>query len=162
VVGFKYEPNTLLGRPYSKDVSDADAKFCAHVTVADGSIVSIENIGPEPGWSSRRKSNGWLFNSSGKELDAYTWGTIPDIFDKIGSIYMKEASDRYGYSRKITYDKKYGFPDSLDIEIHTINPSPFYSDFYPQLSPAIEMLKGNTLYKALLYIKNFKVTEKAP
>jgi len=104
--------------------SEYDATFCAHVTVADGGIVSIENYGPNK-----------------EELDAYTWGAIPDIFGKILSISMEEASSPYPYDWIIFYDKEYGFPNYIYIELPVYFRPPYY---------------------VTLQITGFQVTENAP
>jgi len=116
----------VVGREY-RPLSDA--RFCAHVTVADGSIVSIENYGPNK-----------------EELDAYTWGAIPDIFDKILSISMEEASSPYPYDWDMSYDKEYGFPNYIYITLPVIGFSPY---FRPPYSINLE-------------IGGFQVTEKTP
>ena len=92
----------------------------------------------------------YSFNPDKGEVGAYTWGAIPDIFDKIFSIVTEEASSPYtssGYVRDITFDKIYGFPNYLTQTIYPVENEGGYC----------------ILHKVLLfYIRNFKVTENTP
>jgi hypothetical protein len=155
VWGYEFAPNTPSGDVWTLP---SDAKFYAHVTVADGGIVSIENIVP----SGERfplgyYSDGTIFWSTpfslpGEELGAYTWGAIPDIFDRLLSISIEDASSPYVYDWYVGYGL-YSYPsyiDSLAIRIFTHDQFSFPYPTYPR--PIL-------LYKVELNIKNFQITE---
>jgi hypothetical protein len=174
VAGYEYEP--MIPYKYGGALLYSvppEAKFCAHVTVTDDSIVSIENIEPDKRSSisivsplDERWYNLSLSPDEG-ELGAYTWGTIPDIFNKIFSIVTEKASSPYAYEWRQTYDKEYGFLNYLAIEICTLEDTEtLIFDDLTKNPPSLILVPGKRrgilLHKALFYIKNFQVTENAP
>jgi hypothetical protein len=134
VIGTEYKfPYNLVGGPYGVP---PDVKFCAHVTVADNRIVSIENIEPD--------EMTWLFHFRNEnEMDPYTWGAIPDIFDKILSISREEESSPYAYDWRSAYDRTYGFPKGLSIYVYDPTFSTPHLPLYPIVSFEIENFQVN-------------------
>jgi hypothetical protein len=160
VFGHEFEPNTPVGEaltfPRISNIP-SDAKFDAHVTVAGGCIVSIENIeqgeiillGFEglPFW-------GGPFSLPGEELGDYTWGAIPDIFDRVLSMSMEDASSPYAYDWYFNSSLNGTYPSHLTLHIRIFTHDPAY---YPKDSKDVILL-----YEVELRIGNFQVTENAP
>lgn len=146
VSGYEFEPNIPFGPDRPGDIP-SDAKFCARVTVADGGIVSVENIGPGGERPSTR-----IPIRPDEELGAYTWGADSGIIDKILSIAEEEASSPYAYHWYIGSNiSDYWFPCDIKIEIYNHDPFRPYA-----------WIGAVLLYNVSLFICNFQVTENVP
>jgi hypothetical protein len=139
VWGHEYEPNIQLGE-WTWYALPPDAKFYAHVTVADGGIVSIEKIDEERG--------------------DYTWGTISDILDRILSMSEEDASSPYAYGWTVECNLGDNYSGNLImyLVIHIYSYNPDLTPYMAYYGPEYAIL----FYTFHLQIENFQVTENVP
>ena len=148
VYGIENKPNWLITsnieiiRNYKVPL---DVLVYAHVTVENGEVVKIENLGPD-----QRPSQLFVAEGFDEEVGGtYSWGTISDIYEKIYLLSREEESSPFVYTYSTLYDSdNYNIPFSIDIAIQDRTMSPNFS--------AGDMV---LFYQFRLKITNFQVTE---